>query len=434
MMNQAEMMARHGLKEWMNETNKVMKELSYSIQKISAGELVEDEQIVAYIESLQNEKGSWNSVGQEHLFNSKTEELPYYAFDAYIRGIVRWMNELGMMTMMCCDGHGERHAYVEMDGFLNDRQMHVLNLAIPSDSAVRIRFRKNRRRHTVLFDYSQTERKALLDIAEMLFKMSNDERYIQMLETERFKHRLLDWLEVPGESGREQKVRRRLTSSLRKLTDEQQIDEAGNLLATVRHGEGPTILLSAHMDTVERIKRGRVIHQEGTILTSSEGILGADDRAGIASVLEILERLPMTHFTGTIKVAFTVEEEIGLCGARGINQEFIRDVDAAIVLDRRGTRDIVTGCRGMFDFCEKSYGELFERAGRLVGMDDWKATRNGGSSDAKIFAEFGIPSVNLSIGYRDEHTDFEEVDYCATFETVVLVETVLSHRLIQQNS
>lgn len=188
------------------------------------------------------------------------------------------------------------------------------------------------------------------------------------------------------------------------------------------------------MDTVERIKRGRVIHQEGTILTSSEGILGADDRAGIAAILELLERLPRTNFSGSIKVAFTVEEETGLCGARGIDQEFIRDVDAAIVLDRRGTRDIVTGCRGMFDFCEASYGELFERAGRLVGMNDWKATRNGGSSDAKVFAEFGIPSVNLSIGYRDEHTDFEEVDYCATFETVVLVETVLSHRLIQQNS
>ncbi|TCI75732.1 M20/M25/M40 family metallo-hydrolase [Exiguobacterium sp. SH0S1] len=433
MMNQAEMMARHGLKEWMNETNHVLNKLSYSIQKLIEDEQGEDEQIVAYIESLQNEEGPWNSVGQEQLFNPKTEELPYYAFDAYIRGIVRWMNELGMMTSMCCDGHGERHAYVEMDGFLTDRQMHVLNLSVPSDSAVRVRFRKSSRRHTVLFDYSQTERKALLDIAEMLFKMSSDERYIQMLETERFKHRLLDWLEVPGESGREQKVRRRLASSLRKFTDEQQIDETGNLLASVRYGEGPTILLSAHMDTVERITRGRVIQQEGTILTSSEGILGADDRAGIAAVFELLERLPMTRFSGTIKVAFTVEEETGLCGARGIDQQFIRDVDAAIVLDRRGTRDIVTGCRGTFDFCEASYGELFERAGRVAGMQDWKATRNGGSSDAKVFAEFGVPSVNLSIGYLDEHTDLEQVDYRATFETVLLVETFLGRQLIQQS-
>ena len=433
-MNQAEMMARHGLKKWVNETNKVLSELSYSIQKRIEGERVKDEQIAAYIEDFQNEEGPWNSIGQEQLFNPKTEELPYYAFDPYIRGIVRWMNELGMMTRMCCDGHGEGRAYVEMDGFLTGRQMRLLKLCIPTDSAIRVRFLKGSRRHKVIFDYTQAEQNELLGIAETLFKMANDEEYIRLLELEQFKHRMFEWLEVPGESGREQKVRRRLTSSLRKLTDEQQIDEAGNLLATVRHGEGPTILLSAHMDTVERIKRGRVIHQEGTILTSSEGILGADDRAGIAAILELLERLPRTNFSGSIKVAFTVEEETGLCGARGIDQEFIRDVDAAIVLDRRGTRDIVTGCRGMFDFCEVSYGELFERAGRLVGMNDWKATRNGGSSDAKVFAEFGIPSVNLSIGYRDEHTDFEEVDYCATFETVVLVETVLSHRLIQQNS
>jgi len=433
-MNQAEMMARHGLKKWVNETNKVLSELSYSIQKRIEGERVEDEQIAAYIEDFQNEGGPWSSIGQEQLFNPKTEELPYYAFDPYIRGIVRWMNELGMMTRMCCDGHGEGRAYVEMDEFLTGRQMRLLKLCIPTDSSIRVRFLKSSRGHKVIFDYTQAEQNELLGIAETLFKMANDEEYIWLLELEQFKHRMFEWLEVPGESGREQKVRRRLTSSLRKLTDEQQIDEAGNLLATVRHGEGPTILLSAHMDTVERIKRGRVIHQEGTILTSSEGILGADDRAGIAAILELLERLPRTNFSGTIKVAFTVEEETGLCGARGIDQEFIRDVDAAIVLDRRGTRDIVTGCRGMFDFCEASYGELFERAGRLVGMDDWEATRNGGLSDAKIFAEFGIASVNLSIGYRDEHTDFEEVDYCATFETVVLVETVLSHRLIQQIS
>lgn len=434
MMNQAEMMARHGLKEWMNETNKVLSELSYSIQKRIAGERVKDEQIAMYIEDFQNEEGPWNSIGQEQLFNPKTEALPYYAFDPYIRGIVRWMNELGMMTSMCCDGHGEGRAYVEMDGALTERQMHVLTLCIPSDSAVRIRFRKGPRRHTVIYDYSQTEQNELLDIAEMLYKASSDEEYIRLFELERFKHRLFDWLEVPGESGREQQVRRRLASSLRKLTDEQQVDETGNLLAGVRYGEGPTILLSAHMDTFERITRGRVIQQEGTILTSSEGILGADDRAGIASILELLERLPETDFSGTIKIAFTVEEEVGLCGSRGIDQHFICDVDAAIVFDRRGTRDIVTGCRGVFDFCEEAYGELFEVAGRLAGMNDWKATRNGGSSDAKIFAEFGIPSVNLSIGYRDEHTDFEQVDYRSTFETVVLVETVLHQQMIQKHS
>ncbi|MEH7255683.1 hypothetical protein V7111_26615 [Neobacillus niacini] len=52
--------------------------------------------------------------------------------------------------------------------------------------------------------------------------------------------------------------------------------------------DGPTIFLSAHLDTVEEIVEGREILEEGSILRSSEGILGADDRVGIAAILEII--------------------------------------------------------------------------------------------------------------------------------------------------
>ncbi|WP_227937638.1 hypothetical protein [Alkalihalobacillus deserti] len=51
--------------------------------------------------------------------------------------------------------------------------------------------------------------------------------------------------------------------------------------------------------------------------------------------------------------------------------------------------------------------------------------------DAKSFAEFGIPSVNLSAGYLHEHTDDEVVDYKATYETVKLIEAVLHEGLIE---
>lgn len=36
-------------------------------------------------------------------------------------------------------------------------------------------------------------------------------------------------------------------------------------------------------------------------------------------------------------------------------------------------------------------------------MTGWKTTP-GGLSDAKIFSEYGIPSVNLSVDYKNEHT------------------------------
>ncbi|MGV2941946.1 M20/M25/M40 family metallo-hydrolase [Mesobacillus sp. LC4] len=221
-----------------------------------------------------------------------------------------------------------------------------------------------------------------------------------------------------------------MKNKLNRVLDNCFIDKKGNLLGYMECGTGPTILLSAHMDTIEEIECGREIIEEGTTLTSSKGILGADDRAGIAAILSILNRVRKTNFNGTIKVAFTVEEEIGCRGSRGIDKDFIEDVDAAIVIDRRGKRDIVT-TNGGFHFCSEEFGKLFEQAGKLAGMEDWQVTP-GGISDAKVLAYYGIPSVNLSAGYQNEHTDYETVDYLATVETVLLVESLLHNNMIRK--
>ncbi len=145
-----------------------------------------------------------------------------------------------------------------------------------------------------------------------------------------------------------------------------------------------------------------------------------------------MERIPATDFRGTIKFAFSIEEEIDCRGAEAMDASFLEDVDAAIVFDRRGTRDIVTGCHVEFDFCQTAFGACFEQAGMLSDMPNWRTTRYGGSSDAKLFELRAIPAVNLSVGYLREHTDFEQVDFAATLETVRLVETVLHHRLLER--
>jgi tripeptide aminopeptidase len=146
-------------------------------------------------------------------------------------------------------------------------------------------------------------------------------------------------------------------------------------------------------------------------------------------ILEILDFIRHSRFQGTLKIAFTVEEEIGCLGSRHINPTFLQDVDAAIAVNRRGTRDIVTSYAGIVPFCGDNYGRIFETAGALAGMPDWKMT-HGGLSDAKVFAEFGIPAVNLSVGYQHEHTEFETLDYKVTLETVLLLETVFENNMI----
>jgi di/tripeptidase len=53
-------------------------------------------------------------------------------------------------------------------------------------------------------------------------------------------------------------------------------------------------MYSGHMDTVTEIVENRKIIEEGSILKSSEGFLGADDHAGVAAILEILSRVQET--------------------------------------------------------------------------------------------------------------------------------------------
>jgi putative aminopeptidase FrvX len=185
----------------------------------------------------------------------------------------------------------------------------------------------------------------------------------------------------------------------------------------IGNGEGATILLSAHMDTVRGVLYDRVLIENNGVYTSSKGALGGDDRAGIAIVMEVLRNIDSLSFEGIIKVAFSREEEIGCIGSGKIDPKWYEDVDLAIVVDRKGNRDIVTGCYGAF--CSNAVGVFFEEVSKMQGMD-WKAVE-GGVSDAMTFAYEGINSVNLSAGYMHEHTDKEYLIFEDMRDTVRLI-------------
>ncbi|WP_235182901.1 hypothetical protein [Gracilibacillus boraciitolerans] len=100
--------------------------------------------------------------------------------------------------------------------------------------------------------------------------------------------------------------------------------------------------------------------------------------------------------------------------------------DAAIVVDRRGKGDIVTSCGGYIPFCDEAYGKFIERVSLEEGLTEWKCT-NGGSSDTRIWAEKGIQSVNLSVGFMDEHTEEESLDIHVAYETVKLIKGIFNN-------
>lgn len=236
---------------------------------------------------------------------------------------------------------------------------------------------------------------------------------------------LIELLNIHATSGNEEPVRNYLILALAELVNTMKVDDYGNLLATkkVGTGKGATILLSAHMDTVKGVLKDRKLIEKNGIIHSDKGVLGADDRAGIAIILSVLRNVDkIESFNGTLKIAFSREEEIGCIGATNIDSNWYSDVDLAIVIDRRGNRDIVVGCSTAF--CSNSVGFFLEDVSEMCDMD-WKCVE-GGVSDALIFSQTGINSVNLSAGYMNEHTDKEWVSLMDMKDTMKLIMQTLA--------
>jgi len=132
----------------------------------------------------------------------------------------------------------------------------------------------------------------------------------------------------------------RLTADLRSLGLEVEEDDssketgsnAGNLLARVAGpDDAPTVLLCAHMDTVPLTTPVKVVDRDGRLENEGEGILGADNKAAVAVIVEALRRVARTPPVG-IEVLFTTCEELSLAGAKAFDQSKLRS-DFGFVFD-----------------------------------------------------------------------------------------------------
>src|SRR5699024_10068152 len=114
--------------------------------------------------------------------------------------------------------------------------------------------------------------------------------------------------------------------------------EANNLICTLQ-GTGShsrTIFFSSHMDTVTPGIDIKPQVQDGLITSDGTTILGADDKAGIATMFELIHVLKEQNIEhGNIQFVLTVGEELGLVGAKAIDKSLI-NADFGYVLDSDG--------------------------------------------------------------------------------------------------
>ena len=143
----------------------------------------------------------------------------------------------------------------------------------------------------------------------------------------------------------------------RGLTNE--VDAAGNLIickpASAGHRDAPTVILQAHLDMVCQKNDGvthdfscqpiRVEALDGW-LRAPETTLGADNGIGVALILAVLASDTLTH--GPLEALFTVDEEAGMGGARGLAGERFAG-RLLINLDTEEWGQFYIGCAGGLD-------------------------------------------------------------------------------------
>jgi tripeptide aminopeptidase len=145
---------------------------------------------------------------------------------------------------------------------------------------------------------------------------------------ERMIKQFMEMVQIDSESGNEAEFIDYLLAEFKKLGADARKDAYGNLVAKLPAKNSAckeAILLSCHADTVMPGRGIKPKIENGVIRSSGDTILGADDKAGIA---EMLEALRLAKVRPPVEVAISRQEEVGLLG--------IKNMDFSLLSAKRG--------------------------------------------------------------------------------------------------
>jgi len=151
---------------------------------------------------------------------------------------------------------------------------------------------------------------------------------------------------LPSPPGEERAVADRVLAELRALGLDTREDDtgptigssAGNLHCRLPggNGAGTPIFLCAHLDTVPPAGRIEPFVEDGVVRNAAGTILGADNKASIAVMLEAARRILRERRPhGGVELLFTTKEEVGLLGAGAFDHAAL-EAQLGYVYDQAG--------------------------------------------------------------------------------------------------
>lgn len=170
------------------------------------------------------------------------------------------------------------------------------------------------------------------------------------------------------------------------------------------------VALCAHMDTIFDHPPTEIFwDKEQQVILGNYG-LGADDRVGIYAIMNLLS----AGYRPTI--ILTTDEESGNIGAQVIIRLITKvpiELKYIIQLDRRGEKDCV-----FYDCWNEEFMDYVINFGFDINFGSY-------SDISSICPAWGVAGVNLSIGYKDEHTFRERLYVNHMLATIEKVKSML---------
>jgi tripeptide aminopeptidase len=212
----------------------------------------------------------------------------------------------------------------------------------------------------------------------------------ELIDQDRLLNTFLALIQIDSPSGQEAEVGAELARRLRALDMAVRVEDIGNVLGRW-NADGAPLLLSAHMDTVAPGLGIKPVVENGVIYSDGTTILGADDKSGVAVILEVLTVLHEQGHRTAVEVVFSVGEETGLLGAKAVDVEWLCAREA-LVLD--------------------SGGPLHHIVHGAPSSDKLDATVHGRAAHAGSHPEDGINAIqvasqaiaNMPLGRIDDET------------------------------
>lgn len=138
-----------------------------------------------------------------------------------------------------------------------------------------------------------------------------------MVNQTRLVNTFLKLVKIDSPSGQEKPVGDFVIALLKKIGLKAKRDKVGNVLTAIP-GPNP-ILLNAHLDTIKSSVKVKPVINNGLIGTNGQMSLGADNKAGLAAVIEALR-----YINSPIEAVFTVSEETDLKGAFNLDYSVLK--------------------------------------------------------------------------------------------------------------